>query len=74
MLLDEFKGEPVSTDREQEIAALIANGCTNSQVAERLYVSPHTVKGHLERIYAKLNIRSRDQLKLLPRHPAMVTS
>ena len=50
------------TDREREIAAMVASGLSNREIAERLSVSVRTVDGHLYRIFAKLDISSRDQL------------
>ena len=38
---------------------LVADGLTNREVAERLYVSPHTVNGHLRHAFGKLGINSR---------------
>jgi DNA-binding CsgD family transcriptional regulator len=52
---------PIS-DREREIAMLVAAGLSNHQVADRLHVSVRTVEGHLYRIFAKLGIDDRDQL------------
>jgi DNA-binding CsgD family transcriptional regulator/energy-coupling factor transporter ATP-binding protein EcfA2 len=53
------------TDREREIAAMVAAGLSNRHIAERLSVSVRTVDGHLYRIFAKLDIQSRDQLARL---------
>lgn len=50
------------TDREREIAMLVATGLSNRRVADRLSVSVRTVDGHLYRIFAKLGIERRDQL------------
>jgi len=50
------------TDREREIANLVAAGLSSRQVADRLCVSVRTVDGHLYRIFAKLGIDDRDQL------------
>jgi DNA-binding CsgD family transcriptional regulator len=50
------------TNRELEIADLVAAGLSNRQIAGRLYVSVRTTEGHLYRIFAKLGINSRDQL------------
>ena len=47
------------TAREAEILNLVAAGSTNAAVAERLYISPSTVKKHLEHIYAKLAVGNR---------------
>ncbi|HEY6694171.1 MAG TPA: AAA family ATPase [Solirubrobacteraceae bacterium] len=50
------------TDREQEIAELVAAGRTNREVAEQLVLSPKTIEAHLRNIYAKLGVRSRVEL------------
>jgi ATP/maltotriose-dependent transcriptional regulator MalT len=53
------------TDREREIANLVVAGLSNRQIAERLSVSVRTVEGHVYRIFAKLGIDDRAQLKPL---------
>ncbi len=45
--------------REREVVALIAAGATNREIAERLFLSPHTVKEHTSAIYRKLGARNR---------------
>jgi len=50
------------TDREGEIVALVAEGLTNDEIAERLVISPMTVKTHVNRSMAKLDLRDRAQL------------
>jgi DNA-binding CsgD family transcriptional regulator len=50
------------TDREREIAILVATGLSNRQIADRLSLSVRTVDGHLYRIFAKLGIERRDRL------------
>jgi DNA-binding NarL/FixJ family response regulator len=47
------------THREAEILALIGDGLTNPEIAERLYLSNHTVKTHINRIFAKTGSRDR---------------
>ena len=47
------------TDSELAVVRLVAEGLTNGQVAERLYISPHTVSGHLRHAFEKLGINSR---------------
>jgi DNA-binding CsgD family transcriptional regulator len=47
------------TPRQHEVAALIARGLTNTQIAERLVVSPHTVERHVEHILDRLHLSSR---------------
>jgi DNA-binding CsgD family transcriptional regulator len=51
------------TPQELEIAHLAASGLTNKQIAERLYLSPRTVGGHLGRAFPKLGITSRAALR-----------
>lgn len=49
------------SDRELEILALITAGCSASDIAEALEISPHTVTNHKRRIFAKLDVHSRAQ-------------
>lgn len=50
------------TPRENEVAALVAQGSTNLQIANALTISERTVEGHVERILGKLEFRSRSQI------------
>ena len=50
------------TATEVRVAAVVAEGLTNAQVAERLFVSRHTVDFHLRQIFRKLAVRSRTEL------------
>jgi DNA-binding CsgD family transcriptional regulator len=50
------------TPTEARIAGLVASGCSNKEVAARLFVTVHTVEVNLTRIYAKLGIHSRREL------------
>lgn len=50
------------TPTEERVAALVAEGRTNREAAGMLFLSEHTVEGHLTRIYAKLGVRSRAEL------------
>ncbi|XVU25318.1 LuxR C-terminal-related transcriptional regulator [Actinoplanes sp. CA-054009] len=59
---DESDGELGLTATELTVAQLVAGGATNRVVAERLFVSVHTVDTHLRHIYRKLRIRSRVEL------------
>ena len=47
------------SEREREVLRLVAQGLTNAQVAERLFLSPRTINAHLNRIYAKLDVATR---------------
>jgi DNA-binding CsgD family transcriptional regulator len=50
------------TPREREVATLAARGMSNREIADALYLSARTVENHLQRIYDKLGVSSRDQL------------
>jgi DNA-binding CsgD family transcriptional regulator/DNA-binding Lrp family transcriptional regulator len=50
------------TESEHAVSDLVAHGLTNREVAERLFISPHTVSTHLRHAFAKLGIRSRVEL------------
>ena len=45
--------------REREVLSLIATGATNAEIAQRLFLSPHTVKEHTSALYRKLGARNR---------------
>jgi DNA-binding CsgD family transcriptional regulator len=53
---------PALTRRELEVAALIASGASNAEIATALNIEQATVKTHLSQIYAKFDLRSRMQL------------
>jgi len=57
--------EPVLTTREVEVVELVSQGRSNPEVGEALYLSARTVGRHLERIYRKLAITSRDELRTI---------
>jgi DNA-binding NarL/FixJ family response regulator len=52
------------TPRETEVAALVAQGLTNRQIAEHLILSVRTVEGHIDRILGKLDFHTRTQLAM----------
>lgn len=47
------------TRREREVAALVADGLTNREIAEKLVIAPRTADGHVERILSKLGVHRR---------------
>jgi DNA-binding CsgD family transcriptional regulator len=49
------------SDREYEVLSLLAVGLSNREIAERLFVSPNTVKTHLAHLYEKLEVSRRTQ-------------
>ncbi|GAA3925250.1 response regulator transcription factor [Actinoplanes auranticolor] len=61
---DELPGGSLATltDREREITALAAHGLSNQEIAERLVVSPLTVRTHIHRAMMKVGARDRAQL------------
>ena len=58
----EFKKQYDLTDREIEVYVLAAQGLSNHEISEKLFVSVHTVKTHLQHIFSKLDISTRYQL------------
>ncbi len=64
------QGWDAMTDSELAVCRLVAAGLTNRQAAERLYISPHTVNGHLRHTFQKLGINSRVALtRIASEHP-----
>jgi DNA-binding NarL/FixJ family response regulator len=49
------------SERELDILRLVAEGCDNDEIAERLFLSPRTVKNHVSSILAKLDMHNRVQ-------------
>jgi DNA-binding CsgD family transcriptional regulator len=50
------------TNAERRVAALVADGRTNREVAAQLFTTVATVEAHLTRVYRKLGVRSRTEL------------
>jgi len=48
--------------REREVAAMVAGGMTNREIAQRLFIAERTAEGHVERIRNKLGVRSRTEV------------
>ncbi|MGH8963573.1 MAG: helix-turn-helix transcriptional regulator [Jatrophihabitantaceae bacterium] len=60
------------TDREREVLALLVDGRTNRQIAQRLYISEKTVSVHVSNILAKLKVRSRNEAAALARRDGLL--
>ena len=62
MTVFEPSSEPADmglSTREREVLELIADGATNREIADALFLSPHTVKEYTSSLYRKLNVRNR---------------
>jgi DNA-binding NarL/FixJ family response regulator len=66
------RGQHRLSAREEEVARLVAQGLSNAEIAERLFITTRTVTTHLEHIYRRLEISSRSALirYVLDRPPA----
>ncbi|MEV4629671.1 response regulator transcription factor [Micromonospora sp. NPDC049523] len=62
----------VLTDKEREVLVAVGEGLTNSDIGRRLYLSEATVKSHVSRMLAKLQLTNRVQAAILAHHAGLV--
>jgi DNA-binding CsgD family transcriptional regulator len=56
-------GDSPLSEREREVAELAVRGFTNQQIADRLFISPETVKTHIRNISRKLGVNNKKELR-----------
>ena len=70
---DHFDPEKLGlSKREMEVLALLAEGLSNQEIADKLFVSLNTAKTHISNIYAKLNVQRRTQAIQKAREIALI--
>jgi DNA-binding NarL/FixJ family response regulator len=61
------------TEREREVLEMIASGSTNREIAQQLFLSPHTVKDHTSALYRKMKARNRAEAILRAQRLGLLT-
>ncbi|MEV0085941.1 response regulator transcription factor [Saccharopolyspora sp. NPDC050642] len=61
------------TERELQVLAEVGAGCSNAEIAERLFISPATARTHVGRLLSKLDARDRSQLVVLAYETGLIT-
>ncbi|MEV0259951.1 response regulator transcription factor [Streptomyces sp. NPDC050617] len=64
----------VLTPREREMVALVATGLSNQEIADRMFLSPFTVRAHVQRAMTKLEARDRAQLVVIAYRTGLVSA
>ena len=65
LAVDSYQRWKTLSPREQQITALVCLGYTNRQIADRLVISPETVKSHMKRVLVKYDLHSKHELRML---------
>ncbi|MGW0434628.1 response regulator [Micromonospora sp. NPDC003197] len=63
----------ILTEKEREVLAALGEGLSNSDIGQRLYLSEATVKSHVSRLLAKLQLTNRVQAAILAHHAGLVS-
>jgi len=58
-IINEQKEIPTLTEREREVLTLLDEGYTQKEIAQRLYLSPNTIRRHLQNVYEKLGVTNK---------------
>jgi DNA-binding NarL/FixJ family response regulator len=64
--------EPTLTRRELDVLRELASGCSNQEIAERLFISENTVKYHVHSILEKLNLTDRRDAAIFARERGLI--
>lgn len=67
-----LKSSPALTKRENDILSGIADGLTDKRLADKLFLSPHTVRTHLKNIYDKLHVHSKIEAVIKARKEGII--
>ena len=62
----------ILTEREMNVLYWLVLGLTNKEISEKLHISVHTTKAHLESIYEKLNVSNRIQAVVKGLHSGLI--
>lgn len=84
-LIDRFVASPTAartppeglehlTEREREVLLMVARGRSNQEIADDLFISPHTAKTHVNRIMVKVHAHDRAQLVILAYESGLLTA
>ncbi|RZJ48668.1 MAG: response regulator transcription factor, partial [Flavobacterium sp.] len=77
--VDEFKFNRAAadnlglSDREIEVLELMANGLSNQEIADKLFISLNTIKTHISRIFEKMDVKRRTQAIELAKNLSIIS-